>query len=351
MGKPSPPSAPNPNTVAQQQTDSNEATAQQQSWLNNYNTSSPYGSVDWTQNPTTGQWTQSTSLSPSEQQIFNNDTGAQESLSGAAPNLASTAANAATGANPYAGLPGLQYSANGGQIQTSIPQTATGDQAVTNAENAAYNTETQYLNPQWQQATEQEQSNLANQGLNQNSAAYQNAMQIFGNQENQAYQGAANAAVTAGDAEQNTLYGQQLQSGEFANQAQAQGYGQSLDNAQLNNSAQQLAGQENITGQQLPLSELSSLLGTSGVMMPQAGQYTPTTIQPTNVEGAYSLADQMEEQNYQQQMQNYDSTIGSLFNLGAAGMMGGYLPNPFGSYGVPGTQNIGSPPSELNGLY
>jgi Chaperone of endosialidase len=192
--------------------------------------------------------------------------------------------------------------------------------SVQNAADAAYAAETQYLGPQWAQAGEQAQSALANQGLNPNSAAYQNAMQQFGAQENQAYQGALNAAVAAGDAEQNTLFGQQLQSGEFANAAQAQAFGQALDNAQLGDATQQTAGQEAAYAQQLPINAFDALMSSGQVALPQAGHYTPSQAGTTNVLGAYELAGQQAQQAYQADMANYGASLGGLFNLGAAAL-------------------------------
>lgn len=319
MGKPSAPAPVDPTTVANAQTASNEQTAQFNSTLNNYDTSSPYGSVNWTQSPS-GQYTQSTSLSPAEQSIFNQSTSAQSGALGIANQAIPQISTAMSAGNPYENLPGLQYGAQGGPIQSSVGSQDI-NQSVNNAANAAYNTETQYLNPQWSQATEQEQSQLANQGLNPNSAAYQNAMTIFGGQENQAYQGAANAAVTAGNAEQNTLYGQQLQSGQFANTAEGQQYSQNLNNAQLGNASQQTAGQENAYAQQLPINEFDALMSSGQVALPQAGQYTPSQAASTDVLGAYGLSAQQAQQQYQSQASNYSSTMGGLFNLGSAAIM------------------------------
>lgn len=319
MGKPSAPQPVDPTTVANAQTASNEQTAQFNSQLNNYNTSSPYGQVNWTQNPSTRQWTQATTLSPAEQAIFDQSTQAQSGALGIANQAIPRISQALSAGNPYVGQPGLSYGVQGGPIVTSVGAQDI-NPSVQNAANAAYESETQYLDPQWAQAREQAQSNLANQGLNPNSAAYQNAMQQFGDQENQAYQGALNAAVTAGDAEQNTLYGQQLQSGEFANSAQGQAFNQALGDAQLNNATQQTAGQENAYAQQLPINEFDALMSSGQVALPQAGQYTASQAAPTDVLGAYSLAGQQAQNAYQTQMAGYDSTLGGLFNLGASAL-------------------------------
>lgn len=229
-------------------------------------------------------------------------------------------ATALSAGDPYAGLPALTYGVQAGPIQAGVGAEA-GDPAVQAAANAAYGTQAQYLDPQWSQAAEQEQSTLANQGLNPDSAAYQNAMQIFGNQQNQAYQGALNAAVTAGDAEQNTLFGQQLQGGEFANTAQGQAFNQALENAQLGDATQQSAGQEAAYAQQLPINQFDALMSSGQVALPQAGQYTPSQAGMTNVLGAYQLAGQQAQQAYQDNMAAYGSTLGGLFNLGSAALM------------------------------
>ena len=79
MGK-SAPSAPqpvDPNVVSAAQTASNKATADYQSTLNNTNVNGPYGSISYTQDPGTSQWTQNTTLSPAEQAIFSQGTQAQ----------------------------------------------------------------------------------------------------------------------------------------------------------------------------------------------------------------------------------------------------------------------------------
>jgi hypothetical protein len=319
MGKPTPPTPPDPQVVSQAQTASNKDTAEFNSQLNNYNTSSPYGSVNWTQNPGNNQWSQTTTLSPAEQAIFDQSTHAQSGALGIANQAIPQISQAMSGGNPYSGLPGLQYGVQGGQLQTHV-----GDQdinaSVNNAANAAYKTETQYLDPQFAQAREQEESKLANQGLNPNSAAYQNDMQLFNNQQNQAYQGAANAAVTAGNAEQNTLYGQQLQSGQFANTAQGQAFSQGLQNAGLNNSTQQTAGQENAYAQQLPINEFDALMSSGQVALPQAGQWSPSQAGMTDVTGAYALNQAGQQAAYQANAANYGSSLGGLFNLGSAAM-------------------------------
>ena len=344
MGKeaPSAPAVPNPQVVAQAQTTSNLATAQAQSQLNNTNVVSPYGTVSYAQpGGADTQYTQTTQLSPAEQQIFNAQTADQGQAAqiagqqlGNVSNALNTPVTAPTMQTGVQNGPIATGYNSGGPIQGQVSSVGT-DPAILQAENAAYGTATQYLNPQWQQATEQNQAQLTAQGLNPNDAAYQNAQTIFGGQENQAYQGAINAATAAGQAEQNTLYGQNLQSGQFANAAQAQqntqnasqaGFqntaqqqqnSEALANAQLNNQAQQSDFTNQAYAQELPINEFNSLMSSGQVQAPSS---TPaqTAVAPTDVTGAYALSQQQANANYQAQLAQYNSGLSGLFSLGSA---------------------------------
>ena len=79
MSKPSPPPPPNPYAVANAQTGTNIGTAIASQTLANTNQVTPYGTTTYDRtggytDPTTGQWvpqyTQTTALNPTEQQIF-----------------------------------------------------------------------------------------------------------------------------------------------------------------------------------------------------------------------------------------------------------------------------------------
>jgi hypothetical protein len=232
------------------------------------------------------------------------------------------------------------------------PCAAIASNPVASTQLATYAQAAQMLNPQWSQASEQEQAQLAAQGLNPNDAAYQNAMQIFGNQENQAYDQAIYGAINAGDAEQNTLYGQNLSSGQFANQAQAQQYSENQGLAQFNNTAQSQANSQNAAAaafnnqaqgqtwqeqyqnaqlanqaaqqqfqdqaysQELPVNEFSALMGGSQVVMPTSSPAQNTSVQTPNVDGAYQLQQNGQQFAYNANEANSQSSLGGLFNLG-----------------------------------
>ncbi len=99
MGK-SAPKAPDPYKVSDAQTKSNQQTALFNANLNRVDQSSPFGSSSWTHtgsDPATG-WSQTTSLSPELQSLFDSQIGAQQGISsaitGALGNLPTGAFNA-----------------------------------------------------------------------------------------------------------------------------------------------------------------------------------------------------------------------------------------------------------------
>lgn len=434
MGKssPSPPPVPDPNVVAGAQTASNIATANNQAALNKVGSSGPYGSVLWQSDPSQpGGSTQVTTLSPAEQAIFNAYTSDQAQTLGVAGQQIGRVSSALSQPFSYAGLPSLVGSLQQGSVQSSlgaqpnyqmgygqnpmqmqlgqqgpiqqgynagfgVQQGVNGNYAdqVNQAINAAYGQATSRLDPQFQLQQQQLQQQLANQGLGQNSAAWQNAMDQFGRTRNDAYNQALYSAIGSGQNEQNTLFGQTLAGGQFANQAQAQQYGENQGQAafanaaqnqgyqqqlgagqfaneaalgqtgmnqaqaqfqnqavneifqramasgqfantaeaqqfaqqqaaaQFQNQARTQGAQEQAYAQNLPINQLVSLMGTGGqVQNPTGISYTPTSVAPTDVLGAYALSQQQANANYQTQLAQQQSLLGGLFNLGSSAAM------------------------------
>lgn len=377
MGKkstPAAPAAPDPTVVANAQSASNIATAQAQQKLNMINTNGPQGSVTYQADPNApGGYSQTTTLNPGEQSLYNSDLQAQNSAAGVANQQIGRVATALdAGLNPS----GVQTSySQGGPIQTSFdqggqlqygfnpgqqvqgqvgPQNLAG--AYQAAANASYDQATSRLDPQYALQQKQLQTQLANQGLSQNDDAYASAMQQFNNAKTDAYNQADYSAQNQGLNAENTLFGQSVQQGQFANQAAAQqytqnqgqaafnnttagqAYTQNLGSAQFANAAQAQQNQENANAasfgnqansqqfqqnayaQNLPINEFNSLMSGTQVGMPTGVQYTPSQVNPTDVLGAYALNSQVNQANYQSQMANQSSTLGGLFNLGSSAL-------------------------------
>lgn len=345
MGKPNPPQPTDPVVAANAQAGANAETARLQANLNNVNSFGPYGSVVYDQT-SPDRWTQYTTLSPTEQRLFDQSTTAQSG----ALNLANDQIGRINTALGQTLNPGYGMTMQGPQVgpimSTVNPQNNQQDvgpsnfnQAVQGVQNAYYNQATSRLDPQWQQAQSQLQTQLANQGLNINDRAYQTAMQNFNQSKTDAYNQANFGAIGAGANEQNTLFGQQLQQGQFhndavnndfqnrlasaqlSNSAEQLKYGQELQNSQFGNTAAQQYFQNQAYAQNQPINQFSALLGSGQVSMPGGVQYSPVNVQPTDVLGAYALNQQQRQANYQSQMGMFNGLMGGLFGLGSSAIM------------------------------
>ena len=168
-----------------------------------------------------------------------------------------------------------------GQLQTRLQNPELLAQDTTNA---LYKANTQYLDPQFEQAQSKLENQLANQGITRGSEAYNNAMQSFGNQKQQAYESARNQAIAGGTQAAQGMFGMNLQGGQFANQALGQQFGQSLSEQQLANAA---ANQNN----QLALANQQAY---NQAIAQQYGQGL----------GAANFANQAQQQQYDQLLNN-----------------------------------------------
>lgn len=86
----------------------------------------------------------------------------------------------------------------------------TGDQARQQAIDAIYGQAQSRLDPQWAQTREQNQAQLANQGLDPGSEAYQTQMGNVSRAQNDAYSTAMNNAIQGGTAAQQATFGENL---------------------------------------------------------------------------------------------------------------------------------------------
>lgn len=172
---PSPPPAPDYTGAAQATASGNLAAAQQAQRANMVNQYTPYGSLTYAQDATSRfpsgdpSYSSTVNLSPTGQALL--DANNQSSL----------------------GLASLQSGAEGRVAQTmGQPMDQSSVQATADQ---AYKNYTSRLDPQWQQATNQQETQLRNQGLVPGSEAYDNAMRVFNNGKNDAYTQANTAAI------------------------------------------------------------------------------------------------------------------------------------------------------------
>ncbi len=374
-GGASPPPAVDPVALAQAQTQSNIETAKNQAQLNNVNTFSPLGSTQFQFDPNTGQYTLNQNISPQLQGTFNNQALASGEQSRLLPSALDTASNfggvggqalsnaqgsfpGETGAGVGLGTPlqsavDLYHTVN---LQSGLPTDFANQ--VQKAQDAAYRSQTQYLDPQFSQARSDLAQQLADQGLAVGGAAYDRATGNLGRQQQAAYQSAQDAATAAGDTEQARLFQEGLGAGEFYNQGQLAGANftnqAALETGQFKNQAQQQAVQQEQQRFQNPLgwyqgisgvgnqdfgTALSGLIGLQPNFgwagnLPTFGG-SPTTVSPSNVVGAQQAATQAANARFNAANTNFNQFTNGLGSLGSV-LNGGSL-NNFGSGGLLGS--------------
>jgi hypothetical protein len=269
------PAPPDPYQTANAQTQSNLATAKATQEANMINQTNAKGSLNYTQTGTNADGTPiysaNTTLSAPMQGIYDKSTGLVNSLLG----------GSASGA------------LSGKPLDLSYNATTAALDKLNHAR----------LDPQWAQNTDQQESKLAAQGVTPGTPAYDNAMRVFNQGKNDAY-----------------------------NSANLADYQTSANNA--------------LSEYNAPLNTLGSVYGVANSAGSPTFANTPTTnVAGTNVAG-------LVEQNYQQQSQNanaYNGQIaglaGSLLGAGAnyaTGGMSGAMGGLFGkSGGTAGTMNYG----------
>lgn len=279
-------------------------------------------------------YTQQISLSPEQQELLDLQQGNQIAAGQTSGRLASQVYQSL--GSP---IQGLQTGVQQTPVQTSINTNGVPgivgqnnlDQFTNQAQNAAYQQQTQYLDPQFSQAKESLEAELTNQGSRPGDPAWNNAMTLFNNQQQQAYSNAQEQSVSEGLAEQQALYGesantnqqlfgQQATSAGFANQAAGQQFGQNLAGAQFANTALQQQ-------REIPLNEYLSLEGSTASGTPSfglggggGGGGGVGGVQSPDILSAFN-------NQYQGQLAGYNANVASTnADIGAgASLIGSYL--------------------------
>lgn len=287
-GSPAAPQPQNPQQTAQAQTTSNVQTAIANAALGNTNQVTPQGTLTYSQ--TGGQqvgdnfvpsYTATQTLSPEQQAIYDKTTGLQSGALDTAGQLlpkVNTAINTPLDFSKLAALP--------------TDQTAAKDQA--------YGALTARSNQDLDRQTEQQKVQLANQGIQPGSEAYNNAMLPL----ERARVDASNQAT--------------INSGTIA--------GQNIDQAQTIRN-QGINEQQTLRNQ--PLQDYQSLVGLGGgVQQPTYAPPSAGNVAPTDVAGITAASQAAQMQQYQIQQSQQNALMGGIFGLGgsalgAAGTIGG----------------------------
>lgn len=262
---PSAPAAPDPVATANAQTASNKATAISSYGLNATDQVTPYGNLSYSQGTPwsdgTPHYTATQTLSPEQQSLYNLGTQTQSNLG----NIGVEQSDKVRGIlnSPF-------------DLNSSI-NTQQSDIAR------------KLLDPVWQQRQSAFDTQMANQGVQAGSEAYDNASRDFGMQRDNAY----NSAALAGRAQAST---------------------------------------EALAQRNQPLNEISALLSNSQVQQPSFTNTPQSQVANTDVAGITNSAFQNNFANYNAQMQQQNAIYGAIG--GAAGTaLGGW---GMGGFKMPG---------------
>lgn len=326
MSSPSAPAAPDPQEVAQAQTGANRETAITQYGLQATNQNTPFGSLSYQQMGTwadgTPRFEATTTLSPEQQQLYNQQTRMQSGLMGLGQEqlgrLGGLMSQPFTLDNlQQVNQPQFQQFGGGPNLRTSYNDDFSADrQRVEDAMMGRLNTQLGRDRGSMEQQ-------LANQGVQAGSEAYTNAMSDMSGRE----QDARTSAILSAGQEQSRLADLARQQASFGNTSQQQMYQNQLGALGANNSLSQQAMQnqmglrnqglqEQFAMRNQPLNEIMALMGGGQTTAPNFANTPAPGVAPTNVLGAENMAYQGALNVYNAQMGGNNSMMGGLMGLG-----------------------------------
>lgn len=314
--------------AAQQNAAGNLSGAQMATAANRVNQSTPYQNLQYKQTGVDAQgnpiWSAEQSLAPGFQQSLNNiqsNVAAQT----AKPFDVSNTQNAMTDAQN----PNFQMMGEAPTLQSSVE--GTGMSGWDRANELLMSR----LRPQMEQRNAALDAKLANQGIVPGTEAYNRARMAASQADNDMMI----QAQLGGSQLQNQMFNQNLQSGQFRNQAlgaqnqmglqnlgfnnaaRQQGFGNEIARGSFNNAAQQNNFQQNLAAYNNPLQQLNAF--TQGTNPNYVNYYNQQPVAGPDYFGAYNttIANQIAQQNAQ--MASNSNTQSGFFDLGAAALRGG----------------------------
>jgi hypothetical protein len=357
--------------AAQQNTLGNLAGAQAATAANRINQSTPYANLQyqqtgtdvngnpiWSANQTLAQPLQNTlgNIQQNVQAATANPVNANQYMAGQVgqgpQGLQIGNAQQATGAGQAQQAYGInsaeqaQRMGNAANLQTQVQ--GTGMEGWDKATNLLMSR----LQPQISQQNEQLDSRLANQGIMPGSEAYNRAKTQMAQQQNDLL----TQAQLAGSQVQNTMFGQNLQAGQFGNQALTQQNASQLANTGLNNqaiaqnfgqnlSAQQLqnqAAQQNYTNQLA-----GTQLGNQAAQQNYANQLAGLNFNANQNQQGFAnqlagtqINNAAQQQNFANQLSASNNPLNQL-NAFQQGTTPGYV-NPYSQAAVAGPDYLGA---------
>jgi len=280
--------------------------------MGNVNQVTPFGSLNYSQSGTTDftdpftgqtyaipQFTATTTLSPQQQRLFDQNMATQQSV-GAAGQQAARGLSSLYSSGPME-APRLRETAGlnttFGSNDYSADRQRFEDALMTR------------MNPALGQQQETLNASLANQGIGYGTQAFNDAQLTQSQRENDARM----AAILAGGTEQQRMFDMDMNAQLAGNSALQQEF----SNTNTARSSQQQMGMQ---ARNQYLNEIMALLSGSQVQAPNFNINRPSPIPTTDNAGLINQGYNQEQQAYQQQMALYQSMMGGLFGLGSAGI-------------------------------
>jgi hypothetical protein len=341
---PKAPAPPDYAGAARETAQGNLEAAQAATAANRVNQITPYGNLNYAETGTDSRgnpiWTATQTLSPAQQQILDMQNQASIGLGGSI-NAQLGQVNQVMGQGFNPNLPNINFQ-GGGQTnftragQAPNLQTSLGENVGMEGWDRASNLLMQRLDPQLQRQQERQDAQLAAQGIPIGSEAYTRAKQDLAMQQNDAR---TQAQLQAQGIQQN-LFGQELQAGQFGNQAmlgqntaQLQNLGfnnqqiqqlfaNQMANANFGNTAQQQAFNQALTEYNLPLNTLSALRTGAQVQNPSfVNAPQQATTSGADILGASQMGYNAQMGNFNAQQAAQQNFNQGLMSLGGAGIM------------------------------
>jgi hypothetical protein len=284
-----PPPSPDYKGAAIEQGAANLESARATAKLSNPNTYTPYGTQTVTYEGDIPTVTQT--LTPTAQKTLEAQQGVQYSLA----NLGQK------GANTASSVLDKPFDFGGPAVQTSLDTSGIAKMPV-NAGMTGQEAIMQRLEPSLARQRTSTETQLINQGLRPGTEAYDNAIQLLGQQETDART-------------QAIVQGLNLDIG-----ANAQGFNQAVQSGQFGNTAQQQALAEAIQQRQMPLNEITALMSGSQIQNPQFGAYTGATVQAAPLFAATQAQGAFDMNTYNQQVAQQNAQTKGMYSLGGAAL-------------------------------
>jgi hypothetical protein len=292
FGKPpAAPAAPDYTGAAVAQGAANLEAARATAMLSNPNVYSPYGTQTVTYNgdiPTVRQ-----TLTPDAQRTLDQ----QQALGYKLTDLAGR------GFSAVDKTMGTPFSFGGPSVQTSLDTSGIAQMPI-NAGTTGQEAIMSRLEPSLAKNRVSTETQLINQGLRPGTEAYDNAIKLLGQQENDARTQAV------------------LQGLGLDISANTQGFNQALQGGQFANTAQQQALAQAIQQRQMPLNEVNALVEGSQIQNPQFGPYQGSNVQAAPIANATAQQGQFDQNTYNAQMGSYNQNVAGLYGLGGAAAYG-----------------------------